>query len=175
MDELNTSNNNLDNFEQENQRPKYLTVLCILSFVFIGLNIITTVASLFMSNISNPNNEANRAKFYEQMEGLRSQGLNYLADLNEQLMRMSQDVFNHFALVVVLKIVLLVLGFVAVFNMWKGKKLGFHIYIIYCLFEIGQMYFYTSPSNIPSVVIIYNVILSGIFVLMYSRNLKWLQ
>jgi hypothetical protein len=74
-----------------------------------------------------------------------------------------------------MKIIWVVIGAFGAFQMWNGKKLGFHIYIIYSLLEIAQMYLFTSASNIPMLVIVYYIIISGIFIILYSRNLKELK
>jgi glucose dehydrogenase len=55
--------------------------------------------------------------------------------------------------------------------MWKLKKAGFHVYTIFqILLILSPMYFFHLPS--PSLL---DIILSGIFILLYSSNLKYMS
>jgi len=93
----------------------------------------------------------------------------------EKIDRMSVEVNENFYFVAVFGLIVTIIGLYSALKMWKGSKLGFHIYIIYNLISIGGIYLYVSPANIPTIFVVFNVILSGIFILMYSRNLKWLK
>ena len=59
--------------------------------------------------------------------------------------------------------------------MFKGKKIGFHLYIIYSLISLGSMYIFIPFSEVPSYSILFNGLFSGLFIWMYSRNLSWLK
>jgi hypothetical protein len=68
----------------------------------------------------------------------------------------------------------LLIGLLGALMMWQAKKLGFHLYIGYSLLAIIQIYFFVSPSDVPSFVVIWGLLMSVLFVFMYSRNLKWM-
>jgi hypothetical protein len=67
------------------------------------------------------------------------------------------------------------LGCFSAVLMYKRNILGFHAYIIYSLLAAGSIYFFVSPANIPSVILITNLLISLVFVLLYARHLKWLR
>jgi hypothetical protein len=97
------------------------------------------------------------------------------AMMMEQIGRMTVSINDNFYANGILSIVVMVTGLIGVIKMMQGNKLGFHLYIIYSLCSIGQLYIFVSPADIPSFVVIWNLVISGVFVLMYSRNLKWLK
>ena len=101
--------------------------------------------------------------------------LGCLCALQEKIQRMSVEVNDNFYFVSAFGLILTILGLYSALKMWKGSKIGFHLYIIYNLLSIGGIYLYVTPANIPTVFVVFNVVLSGIFILMYLRNLKWLK
>jgi hypothetical protein len=66
-------------------------------------------------------------------------------------------------------------GLVSVLLMFKRNIYGFHLYIIYSLLSSTSMYLIVSPSDVPSAVVVVNLLISGLFVFLYSRNLPWLK
>lgn len=155
--------------------PQFLKVLLILSAISIGLAIISSLYSLFIGPGSEENIQKINLQFSKQIDLYKSQNMDYVANMYAQLKRMTIDNFHHFYLATFIKLIWSLLGGFAIFTMFKGKKLGFHLYIIYCLTEVLQLYTFTSPSNIPAAILIYYVIVSGAFIFMYSRNLKWME
>ena len=111
----------------------------------------------------------------ESINEMRDMGMTSFVDLMEKIQRMSVEVNDNFYFAGIFGLVLTVIGLYSAIRMWKGSKLGFHIYIVYNLLAIGGIYLYVSAANIPTVFVVFNVILSGIFILMYSRNLKWMK
>ena len=171
MDSL---NNNID-LDQQPKRSQFLSVLCILTFVFTGFSFLTSIIG-FVSGPASPEMMAEQhVQMAEQIAQLQEVHADSFVFMFQQLQQMMDDVNNHFYLAISMKIIWVVIGAFGAFQMWNGKKLGFHIYIIYSLLEIAQMYLFTSASNIPMLVIVYYIIISGIFIILYSRNLKELK
>lgn len=159
---------------QRPKRPAFLTTLCILSFVWIGF----AVLSGFTSLVSGPSSEDEmlqmKVELAKSKNEMRSQGLDSFADIMEQLQGMTEDVNNNFYLATGLNVFITVLGLFSVLRMFKGYKLGFHLYIIYNLLSVAVMYIYVNPAHIPTFIVIFNLIFSALFIFLYSRNLHWL-
>jgi hypothetical protein len=98
-----------------------------------------------------------------------------MVDFMDNMMLMTQKLNDHFYGVLAVSILTIVVGFFGVLSMWRGSKLGFHLYIIYSLIGTAHVYIFVSPSIVPSLMIYTNLGLSAIFVFMYSRNLKWMK
>jgi len=66
-------------------------------------------------------------------------------------------------------------GLAGIIFMFKRKELGFHLYIIYSLLYVAQSYLFVSPANVPLVLVLTNLGISGIFIYIYSRSLNWFR
>lgn len=165
----------IDNSPEKEPRPSFLTVLCVLSYISIGL----ALSSGFMGLISGPMSEdlvlQQKLEWAKMADELRSVGADGFVAIIEQFQRMLDSLnANHYGNTIVTILVRLI-GIVGVIFMWQGKKNGFHIYIIYSILAVIQMYFFVSPVDIPTVMVVVNLVISGLFVFLYSRNLKWLS
>lgn len=158
----------------EAKRPTFLKVLCILSFISIGFSTLSTVGSL----IGGPEDEETmieqKAAMMESTAELRETGMNALADIMDQIQRMSESLNDHFYAMTVTSLMIVIIGFIGVLFMWKGRRLGFHLYIVYNLIGLGNLYLFVSPADVPTFAVIWSLLLSTIFILMYSRNLYWM-
>lgn len=167
--------NQLDYNQQPAERPTFLKVLCILSFISIGLSLIFSLGSVFGGPQSEEEMVAQKVELLEANEELRDSGMDGFADMMEQMTRMNESINANFYMASVVSILALLIGFYGVFSMWQGKKLGFHLYIVYSLISVGQLYLFVSPADIPSIAIIFNLIVAAVFILLYSRNLLWMK
>jgi hypothetical protein len=170
----------LDNdVEFPEQRPSFLNVLCILSFVSIGLSFLLNVLNF----IGGPADEEllNQQKV-EIVKILEDSPSNADASSNSFIwgeitsyLKMIETVNENFYAFNAFYIGLLVFGFYAVLNMFHGKRLGFHLYIIYCLLNMLRYYLFLSTDAIPTSVIIWEFFISALFIFLYSRNLYWMN
>ena len=167
--------NQLDYNQQPAERPTFLKVLCILSFISIGLSLIFSLGSVFGGPQSEEEMVAQKVELLEANEELRDSGMDGFADMMEQMTRMNESINANFYMASVVSILALLIGFYGVFSMWQGKKLGFHLYIVYSLISVGQLYLFVSPADIPSIAIIFNLIVAAVFILLYSRKLLWMK
>ena len=129
------------------KRPTLLSVLCILTFIGSGINLFS---SLIIS------------LFYDQF-------LQVIASINETLQIPGIEMIEEAkAIFFAVSAVIYAGSIVGAIMMWNLKKTGFHIYSIFqILLVISPMYFF--HLQYPSFV---DVLLSGIFVILYSTNLK---
>jgi hypothetical protein len=167
--------NQLDYNQQPVERPTFLKVLCILSFISIGLSLIFSLGSVFGGPQSEDEMVAQKVELLEANEELRDSGMDGFADMMEQMTRMNESINANFYMASVVSILALLIGFYGVFSMWQGKKIGFHLYIVYSLISVGQLYLFVSPADIPSIAIIFNLIVAATFILLYSLNLHWMK
>jgi preprotein translocase subunit SecE len=163
-----------ENSMEREARPSFLTVLCILSFISIGLGILSGLIGLAFGPMSEEAMLQQKTEWAKMADELRSLGSEGFAVMMEQFERMLDALNrNHYANSAI-SVLIRMVGLLGVFWMWKGKKNGFHLYIIFSLLALVQMYFFVSPADIPTIMVIWNVSISALFVFLYSRNLKWL-
>jgi hypothetical protein len=129
------------------KRPSFLTVLCILTFIWSGWNMASNlVVGSFFDFFS---------KFFAQFaETYKIPGMEILGEATPVYFFVSALFF---------------LGcIIGAFLMWRLKKTGFHVYTIsQILLLIAPMYFFRLPG--PSWI---EVLFSGVFILLYSSNIK---
>jgi hypothetical protein len=161
--------------EQKPKRPNFLTVLCILTLINTGLSVITALLSLFHGPISEDEMNEQRVQFLKSADEMRTMNMPAFAEIMEQIQRMSESANSHFYANTLVSILILSSGILGAIFMLKGKKLGFHLYIGYSLLAVLQLYFFTSPADIPTIAVVSGLLFSGLFVFLYSRNLHWLN
>jgi hypothetical protein len=170
MDTLDTIN------EENTPRPKFLTVLCILTFISTGMSLVSGLYNLlFVGKQSQEAMLETKVAMAESISELKNLGMSSLVDMMEKIDRMSIEINDNFYLASMISLVTVGIGLFGAFKMWNGFKIGFHLYIVYNLLIVGAIYLYVSPGNIPTFVVIFNVFFSALFVFMYSRNLKWMN
>ena len=128
-------------------RPMLLTVLCILTFIGSGLNVVSGLAI---------------GTFFDQF-------VTVAADLAETYKLPGMEMVTEGTPGFFFISAFLYSGSVAgALVMWRMRRIGFHIYTIsQILMILAPMYFYSlAGPSMPDLVI------TGVFVIMYSMNLK---
>lgn len=168
---------NSSNFIQpeENKRPQGMKILCILTFVSTGLSFLSSIFNLIGGPISPEAMEEQKVEMIKMIDELKSLEMTSFVTMLEQVQRMTESINAHFFAVSLVSIAVISTGLYGAWMMWNGKKIGFHLYIIYSLFSVIQLYFFVSPADIPTIVVVWNLILAAVFVILYSRHLKWLK
>ncbi len=157
------------------KRPQFLTVLCILTFISTGMDILSGFPKLFGGPMSTEQMDEQKVVMAKSIDQMRELDMESLAVMLEKLERMMEGLNAHFYASTSVALLVLMTGLSAAILMWTGRKIGFHVYIAFSLISVLQVYLFVPPSDIPSIIIILNLLISGVFIFMYSRNLKWLQ
>ncbi|NVK65216.1 MAG: hypothetical protein HWE22_11555 [Flavobacteriales bacterium] len=161
--------------EEQKTRPALLLVLAILSFISIGVGILSNTFGLISGPLSEEDIKVQRVEMAKQKSQLRGQGMSGMVSFVEKLEGMIEETNNNFYLS---KGILFLTDFIGLFGvifMLRRRKLGFHMYIVYSLLALGGMYLYVSPENIHMSLPIFNLIISGLFIFLYSRTLHWMR
>ena len=173
-EERNLFNENQD-LETIVKRPKFLLVLVILS----GINIVTSMIGALSGMLGSKPDQAmiksaklEFANMREQLQKADAEDFIYIID---QMQSVTVNMFKHFQAYNSFQFLILVLGLTGIVLMYRGKKLGFHFYIIYTLGLVLLPYFFNPITGIPTLLTIVGVIYGGIWVWLYSRNLHWLK
>lgn len=168
------------NYFEENKpvaeaRPKGLLVLCILSWINLGFSFISVLVQFITGPRSQEALTQEKVDLLSNAEQMRELDFEVLADFFVKTAEMGAILNENHYLYAFVTLLVVALGTIAVYFMYMAKKLGFHLYIMYSLLGIGSIYFFISPSQIPSMIPIMGLVISGIFILLYSRHLNWLK
>ncbi|MEN9303984.1 MAG: hypothetical protein RL264_2413 [Bacteroidota bacterium] len=157
------------------KRPTFLLVLTILTFVNTGFTIIGGIAAAFSGGPTDAEIKANRlelAKSIDQMKQMKSE---FGIKLISQIQNMTDSMYANFMAYNLVAVAVAMVGALAAFFMFQGRKIGFHIYIIYSFLYILQSYLFIAPQDIPMLFTFFYALVSGAFIWMYSRNLFWMN
>jgi hypothetical protein len=96
-------------------------------------------------------------------------------ELLEKLQFITKAINDNYVLFTGVSLLISLAGLISVILMFRKNIYGFHLYIIYSLLSSTSMYLIISPADVPSAVIVVNLLISGLFIFLYSRNLTWLK
>jgi hypothetical protein len=88
---------------------------------------------------------------------------------------MIDAMYENFILYSLVAGIVATIGLIGIILMFRRKELGFHLYIIYCLVYVSQNYLFVSPANVPVILVIGNLLISGLFIFIYSRSINWFR
>ena len=136
-----------------NERPKFLTVLCILSWVNAGLWLLFfSCCKLFLTN-----------EVVSKIIGMQK------TSKEKQLFELEFDYIEKTASIY---LILYLISFIVVYMMWKMKKLGFMIYAPLHLILVF-IPFFIIDLNIKDIILSLIIYIS--FIVMYGKNLKYMK
>ena len=158
----------------QDKMPKFLRVLVILTLVNTGLAILGGISSLIMGKPSEKEILASKVQMAKSIVEFKKANLEYFVDLLQKIEGITDAMYANFLMFNLLALLIAGIGATSAVMMFKTMKLGFHCYIIYSFLSILSVYAFVAPSNVPTILIVANTIFAGLFVFMYSRNLKWL-
>lgn len=165
----------INQVEQPKKRPVFLTVLCILTLVSTGFSVLGLIANLAMGPQSPDELEKSTAEGMVMVNQLNDTGSHFMADQIEKLIHSGSYTNDSFYLILSVNFLTVALGLGGAILMLRGRKLGFHSYILYSILSILSIYIAIPVSEVPTFIILFGIIFSGLFIFMYSRNLHWLK
>lgn len=165
----------LDVMNQDQKRPMFLTVLCVLSLLSMSVTFLGSINQIMNGPQTEEQLLNQKVELTKTASQLDQMGSSYFGDSVRKMIVMTENINDSFLMVNVVTIISLVFGFFGVFKMFKGFKIGFHFYIFYSLISIGMIYLFVDVAYVPSMVLYWNLFISGLFVLLYSRNLSWMN
>jgi hypothetical protein len=164
----------IENAEQSTKPPTFLIVLVILTLLNTGLAFLGGVFSLVVGKPSEKEILASKVELAKTIVELKKLKMDYFVDVFQKMEAINDAMYANFMMFNLLAVFIAGIGAAGAFMMLKRMKLGFHAYIVYSFLSILSVYAFVTPTNVPSIFIIVNSIFAGLFVFLYSRNLKWL-
>jgi hypothetical protein len=161
--------------KEEAKRPTFLLVLAIFSFIAIGFGILGSVFGFISGPASAEEVESLFADNMPMIDQLRDLGSDFWADQMLKAIQMVQYTNANFWLNQTIVLITYVVGLMGVIWMLQGMKRGFHAYIIYNLLALFGSFVSVPFGEYPTFILIFNSILSGLFIFLYSRNLSYIN
>jgi hypothetical protein len=165
----------MENPNEKVKRPTFLLVLAILSLITIGFALLGNLSGLISGPLSEDEMELVMSESMKILEPLSASGMNDMSDTFEKVFRMQIYINANFYTQTLITIAYLLIGLFGVIFMLKGKKNGFHLYIVYNILSIVAIYVSVPANEVPNIMIGMNVLFSALFIFLYSRNLHWMK
>jgi hypothetical protein len=147
----------LDNAPVNGQRPTFLTVLCILSFIASGIGIIwSLISGLGKAAVDSTGSSADITRALENTPGYNAE--------TAAALETAGAIFSWPFMIA--SAVLTLVGLYGVIKMWNLKKVGFMIYAGTAAAGIVLPLLFGMPFNI------WGLVIPGAFVAMYYVNVK---
>lgn len=148
------------------KRSKFLTVLCILSFVGIGISLVSGILNYFTySALAHAGNA---------FSGVAAESGEKIGEAMNSLAGALGVDYGKWALVYLIQALLNLPILFGVIMMWKQKKLGFYIY---APFEVIQpaLPLIMGLGLLGGISAILGLVFSVVFIVMYALNLKYMN
>ena len=165
-------------FEAFKKAPGHLKFISILSLMNIGYSLVANIQNMMRGPLSKSEVKELKAAVYSQASAAEEMGgeaADFMIDLMDKMARMVDYTNANFTLNYLSSMAILFIGLAGVILMINRKVAGFHLYIIYSLASVAQVYLIAPAKDVPTFMITANLILCSIFVLMYARHHSWLQ
>ncbi|MBI4931702.1 MAG: hypothetical protein HY841_13110 [Bacteroidetes bacterium] len=151
------------------QRPTFLTVLCILSFINGGLNILFNLPSLLMPNFMESYMET-----MKQMQGMNdySNAPPFLSGMMNDMMAMLERMADHWTMMILSTILLAVMSVMGAWMMWHLKKTGLLFYTTAQVLWTMMPFIFLGSNLFVVLAVFINGIFTLAFIILYSLQLK---
>jgi hypothetical protein len=157
------------------KRPVFLLVLVILSSINISVSLLGSFSGMLGAKPDAKMIKQAKLEFANMREQLEEGGAADFTYIIDQMESVTDNMFKHFQAYNSVQFLILVLGLAGVILMYQRRKLGFHFYIIYSLGLVVLPYLFNPITGIPTILTIVGILYGGVWVLLYSRNLHWME
>jgi len=157
------------------KRPVFLLVLVILSSINISVSLLGSFSGMLGAKPDAKMIKQAKLEFANMREQLEEGGAADFTYIIDQMESVTDNMFKHFQAYNSVQFLVLVLGLAGVVLMYQRRKLGFHFYIIYSLGLVVLPYLFNPITGIPTILTIVGILYGGVWVLLYSRNLHWME
>ena len=154
----------------KNKRGQTLKVMCILSWIWIGLMTVSLLAGLVGGPLTAEELEIEKVKVLEQItpEVIEMLGPEFVEE-NIMILEKSNELFYTIS---GLSLANFVLGFYGVYLMYNLKKKGFYYYLIYSVVPIISSLAFFGTGLMMTLGAVFLAFFSLIFCLIYGFQLK---
>ena len=154
------------------KRPGGFITLCILSWIYIGFKIIGQINALFSGRMTD---DQIRDYKIELLKSQTEETLEIMGGMIDELVRILEVTRDNMYFIAWADLLFAITGGVAVYLMFQGRKIGFHLYIIYSLLALAVQTYFFSGFTVGLIGIVFTAVISIIFILIYRTYLKLMR
>lgn len=160
---------------QTEKVPTFLRVLSVFSLIAIISGLLSGVLGLFSGPLSGDEIDQFISQNMDGVNQLNAMGETYWSDITAKMIYLVRYTNDNFYMDRLINIGAYSIGLAGVTFMLRGRKLGFHLYIVYNLIALVSIYASAPAHAVPPFYFILFGSIALIFIFMYSRNLKFMR
>lgn len=156
----------------QKQRPTFLTVICILSFIGIGFSILSNLWGLLFRRGIQAMSDMAEQGYSDAMSEIESEAPQ-MGGFMESIFGGAQKAMEHYTLLTTVSLICAIIALFGVIMMWRLKKTGFYLFtgakviaIILPIIMIG---------GLVGGMTLFGAIFPIAFIIMYAVNLKAME
>lgn len=153
---------------QPPQRPTFLTVLCVLSFIGGALGIYNGISTMTMGPEALENIEAEMARVTAELGDQSAM----VTSMMEGTLEITRKTLENAMPLGLSALILSALGLFGVWQMWNLKKQGFTIYTLATIIGLIAPLFFLGFSTMAIMSLGFGALFSVVFIILYALNLK---
>jgi hypothetical protein len=154
---------------QQKNRTTFLTILCILSFINGGFNILFNIPSFFMPNFMEVYVETIKQ---QQRMNIYPESPPVLANMMNDLIEMFERMAAHWTIMILSTILLAIMSVIGVWMMWSLKKTGYLFYATAQILWALMPFIFLGVNWFSLLVVFLGGIFTAAFLIMYGTQLK---
>lgn len=162
--------------EQQNgrQRPVFLTVLCILTFIGSGWGILSNLFSIFTADMLN--DSYIRMEQYSTLMGeIEDKGLpSFWANFLSSSMEMAQIAMVHAREIATMQLMLGMVSLLGAVLMFCLRRVGFYLYAAAQVLMLLVFPYFAGFSPIVIVSLFGSALFTVVFIAMYAVNVRYM-
>lgn len=158
-----------DELDHNKTVPKGLRIVGVLTLINLGFAGFSSFLGMFSRPLSPEQMENYLALNVQQIKLMQEQGFGGMADSMQKVIHVLEYTNENHYLHHLLNLMVCACGIIGVVMMWKGKRWGFHAYIISSLLKLASFYLFIPIAEVPGILLTYYAFTTLIFVLLYRR------
>ncbi len=162
-------------FEEINklQRPTFLFVLCILTFIGSGWNVLSNLFSLFTAGMMDSTLQMEQySNIMENMENGATSA--FMSGLFSSSMQLLQSTAVHAREITALQLSLAVVSLLGAILMFQLRRLGFYLYAAAQILTLFILPYFAGFSLVVMIGLLWSGFITLIFIILYAVNLKYM-
>lgn len=144
------------------KRPQFLTVLCILTFIGVGVGIIGSIVGWWGMHVMSGMMDGT-----SNMPGMEDMDMSAFPGMEESMAQM-----KYMNITLGVGIVGSLICLIGALQMWKLKKMGFYIYVVGEIAPVIVSTVLMGATALAGFTLILGAIIPVVFIVLYALNLK---
>lgn len=171
MEDVGSAEEQWDNSPVETPKEKrgnFLTTICTLSWVSQAMAGSSALLMLFQGR----GNLEEQLTMMNKLVDKEQTGVEFLDSMLADSVKIMELTIMNFVQLNLMNLLVVSTGALAVYLMFKLKKAGFFVYILYCIAELYVVYHFFGDLGVMVMSMAVTGIASIVFIILYAVNLK---